>query len=210
MAFAVAVAGAMSVGAVAMVWLLASDAAFQGGTDQGMEPQHAQASGARAAYRVRRTDWTLAPTGRPEVAFIWKSAMQMLRVVDRRVAIRFILIVLSLSLVIVATNRTAGLAGLLGWFAVGAAAYCVLLAPQILRLDLRQDLRHLELLKTWPVNAAAVVRGEIMGPALVLSAGSVALVALALMFSSTMAVAGLTGVCSASRWPSRACSWARR
>ncbi len=193
--FAIAMAGALGVGVLAMIWLLASDAAFQGATDEGAERQEAQASGgAKSAYRLRQTDWTLAPTGRPEVAFVWKSTMQMLRVVDRRVAMRFIVIVLSLSFLIVAMNRSAGLAALCGWFALGGAVYCVLLAPQILRLDLRQDLRHLELLKTWPVNAAAVVRGEIMGPALVLSAGSVALVALALMFSSTMAITGVNGV----------------
>ena len=39
------------------------------------------------------------------------------------------------------------------------------MAPQILRVDLRQDLQHLELLKTWPVRASAVVRGEMRGRA---------------------------------------------
>ena len=38
------------------------------------------------------------------------------------------------------------------------------MAPQILRIDMRQDLRHLELLKTWPVKASAVVRGELLWP----------------------------------------------
>ena len=38
------------------------------------------------------------------------------------------------------------------------------MAPQILRIDMRQDLMHLELLKTWPVKASAVVRGEMLWP----------------------------------------------
>ena len=38
-----------------------------------------------------------------------------------------------------------------------------------LRIDLRQDLRHLELLKTWPVKASAVVRGEMLWPGVVIT-----------------------------------------
>ena len=43
------------------------------------------------------------------------------------------------------------------------------MGPQVLRSDLRQDLEHLELLKTWPVPAGSVIRGEILWPALTLS-----------------------------------------
>ena len=43
------------------------------------------------------------------------------------------------------------------------------MAPQILRADLRQDLEHLELLKTWPVRSTAVVRGELVWPALLVT-----------------------------------------
>jgi hypothetical protein len=68
-------------------------------------------------------------------------------------------------------------------FALFGAVYTVLLAPQILRLDMRQDLQHLELLKTWPVRGAAVIRGEMAGPAGVLTVGSWLLIALALLFS---------------------------
>jgi hypothetical protein len=47
-------------------------------------------------------------------------------------------------------------------FAIGAAMFTVLLGPQVVRIDLRDDLRHLELLKTWPLEAAAVIRGEML------------------------------------------------
>jgi hypothetical protein len=34
-----------------------------------------------------------------------------------------------------------------------------------MRLDLRGDLQHLDVLKTWPVRAGSVIRGEILWPA---------------------------------------------
>ena len=67
MSFAVAVAGALGVGLVAMAWLMVSDDAFQADTGEVVERQQSQARRGKTAYRVRRTDWTLAPTGRPEV-----------------------------------------------------------------------------------------------------------------------------------------------
>ena len=49
------------------------------------------------------------------------------------------------------------------------AAFCALLGPQTVRSDLRGDLRHLDVLKTWPVKSAAVIRGEILWPTLSLT-----------------------------------------
>ena len=97
---------------------------------------------------------------------------------------RFVIIVLTLSFLIVTVNRARGFAGVVGLFAAAGAAYTVLLAPQILRLDLVADLQHLELLKTWPIRAAVIVRGEMMGPALVLSAAAWGLIGLAFFLST--------------------------
>jgi hypothetical protein len=59
----------------------------------------------------------------------------------------------------------------------------VLFAPQVLRIDMRQDLRHLELLKTWPVTAASVVRGQLLWPGALITACAWALLAVALTMS---------------------------
>lgn len=185
--YLIALAGAASVLAVAACWVLASHAVFQDGDM--FPPQGGQPAQGRTIYRVRKTDWTLASEGRPETAFVWKSVMQALRVVDRRVVVRLVLVLVGLSAFVALTNRTRGLAGAAGLFAAIGAAYAMLLAPQVLRLDFRQDLQHLELLKTWPIRAAAVVRGEIMGPALMLTAATWVLIGLA-AFLSTAAFSG--------------------
>jgi hypothetical protein len=180
-----AIGGGLLVGIAAMGWLIASDAAFQGATTDITERQESRPRQAGATYRARKTDWILAPSGRAETAFVWKTAMQILRVVDRRVIVRVVLIVFALATLIVVGNRTRGVASTIGMFAVFAAAYATLMAPQLLRLDLRQDLQHLELLKTWPVRAGAVIRGEMTGPALCLSALAWGLIGLAFLLSAT-------------------------
>ena len=81
-------------------------------------------------------------------------------------------------------GRATGLASILGVFAVVAAGFSILMAPQVLRIDMRQDLRHLELLKTWPVKASAVVRGELMWPGLLISAIAWVAIAVALAMSA--------------------------
>jgi ABC-2 type transport system permease protein len=177
-------AGGVVVGVAMMAWLLASDAAFQDAAVDLAEQQQSRPQQARARYRARKTDWTLGPTGRPETAFVWKTTMQILRVVDRRVIIRVVAIVFALALLIVTANRTRGAATTVGMFAVIAAGYTTLMAPQILRLDLRQDFQHLELMKTWPVRAGAIIRGEMAGPAFCLSAIAWGLIGLAFMLSA--------------------------
>jgi ABC-2 type transport system permease protein len=92
----------------------------------------------------------------------------------------------TLSVLATSIGRASGLAAILGAFALVGVAFSVLMAPQALRLDLRQDLQHLELLKTWPVKASAVVRGELIWPGVLLTAVSWMLMALALLLSTAV------------------------
>jgi hypothetical protein len=114
----------------------------------------------------------LAPVGRPETAFAWKAAMQTLRMVDKRSLARVAAILFPLTIIAASLGRANGLASMLGAFSLAGTLFAILMAPQVLRIDMRQDLRHLELLKTWPVKAAAVVRGEMLWPGALITAGA--------------------------------------
>src|SRR6185295_13860714 len=128
------------------------DAADEAARRRGRQAQGQQV----VSYHPRAAGWTLALTGRPEGAFAWKAAMQTLRIVDRRGMARIAAILFALTVVAVSAGRE-GPAATLGAFAGAAAVFAILMAPQVLRIDIRQDLQHLELLKTWPVKASAVV-----------------------------------------------------
>jgi hypothetical protein len=83
----------------------------------------------------------------------------------------------------VAIGKENGLVAAAGGIAAGGALLWVLLAPQAIRLDLRADLEHLDLLKTWPVRSEAVVRGELMWPVALVTAVAWGMLAIGITLS---------------------------
>jgi ABC-2 type transport system permease protein len=175
----------------AAAWVLRTGDVLDTGLELAPELQPARGAARRPLqYRSRPSAWVLGSAGRAETAFVWKGAMQTFRVVDWRLMLRGTGIVLWLVVASLAVNRARGFTEILGVLAVFAMGFTVAMGPQILRADLRQDLEHLELLKTWPVRAASVVRGELIWPTMVVTTvawacGIVALTFSAAVFSST-------------------------
>jgi Putative ABC exporter len=184
--YSTALAASAAVLAAVVVWVLNSDKAFHDAADEAARLRGRQAQGQQAvSYRSRAAGWTLALTGRPEGAFAWKAAMQTLRVVDRRGMVRIAAILFALTVVALSAGRE-GPAATLGAFAGAAAVFAILMAPQVLRIDIRQDLQHLELLKTWPVKASAVVRGELLWPGILITGIAWTMIAVATTLSGTV------------------------
>jgi hypothetical protein len=69
----------------------------------------------------------------------------------------------------IAMSQRRGLASAMCMAALFVAAAATLLGPMSVTSDLRGDLRHLELLKTWPVKGGALIRGEMLWPAVLLT-----------------------------------------
>jgi hypothetical protein len=177
-------ASAVAVLIATVAWVLKSDESVQ---DAAAHVAHKRAAVKRrqaSSLRARATGLPLALTGRPEIAFAWKAALQTMRVVDRRSLARLAAVVVSLSAVAVSTNAARGIAVMLGTFAVAGVGFAIVMAPQALRIDMRQDLQHLELLKTWPVTASAIVRGEMLWPGALVTVVAWALLGLALFLSA--------------------------
>jgi hypothetical protein len=181
--FAVSLAGALIVLVAVTVWVLQSDATFEDAARQVAEAKGQQPKGKSARYRARTVAWTLGTSGRPEMAFVWKAAMQTFRVVDIRLLVRLVAVLFALSVVAVSVGQRNGLLGAFAMFALTGAGFAMLLAPQAVRIDMRQDLQHLELLKTWPVRAADVVRGELLWPGALITALAWTLIAFATILS---------------------------
>jgi hypothetical protein len=169
-----------------VLWVLWTDEAFDSAAESMVERQDRQPARKAARYRARPIGWVLGLSGRPETAFVWKAALQTFRVVDRRILLRFTVILVWVCLVVAVVPSARGFAQMIGVFAAIGSAFATLMAPQLLRVDLRQDLQHLEVLKTWPVRAAAVIRGEIIWPALVVTMMAWLLGGLALLFSAAV------------------------
>ncbi len=175
---------ALVVYGLTMAWVLLADEAFEAITDARMEGGQPRTK-SEVSYRRRRPLWTLALRGRPETPFIWKTAVQTMRVVNKRLAIRLVLIACWIvSVLVVFSARSRGLTQVAGIFAALASAFAVVFGPQIVRFDLREDLQHLELLKTWPLRSAALIRGQIAGAAAVVTVIAWAFALLALILST--------------------------
>jgi len=172
--FAVDVGAAFVVLGITIAWMLRRDEAFQESAAVASARRAEKAQARRGtSVRARATGLSLSLTGRPEPAFFWKNGVQTLRLAGIS-AIRIGMAVLGVcgAAVSVAVNtfhlRGAAAAGCA--VAMAVATFTAILGPQIVRTDLRSDLVHLELLKTWPVRAGAVIRGEMAWPALMLTA----------------------------------------
>ena len=152
-----------------VVWVLQIDAAFEDAAVAISQRKAQQPKKEMVSYRVRSGGLPLATHGRPELAFAWKAATQTIRIFGKQSLVRIAAIVFALTMVGLTMGRTSGLATFLGSFALAACGFAVILAPQALRVDMREDLRHLEVLKTWPVRAAAVVRGQLLWPGVLLT-----------------------------------------
>jgi hypothetical protein len=196
--FVLSLVPALAVLAVTILWVMQTDSALQDVAEDASKQRASKAAAASApAIRARR-GFALAPSGRVETVFLWKNAMGMLRATSGAALFRYfvpvLLIAVSMSTAMMSARQARGIAISVCMFAVVSAAFFVVLGPQIVRTDLRSDLRHLELLKTWPVRAASVVRGEMLCPGVVLTA----VVWLALTCATIL---------SAAAFPSLALGW---
>jgi hypothetical protein len=154
------------------VWVLRGDAAFEEASAAYAE-QRASARkapiAARSSGRPLTGPFALGVSGRPETVILWKNLILLGRYASMRTLLRFIPVVIALVVLFSRTREAEGMASLVSALSLMLAGMTVLVGPQIMRNDLRQDLASLPLLKSWPVRGATVVRGELLAPGVVLT-----------------------------------------
>ncbi|MGE0450032.1 MAG: hypothetical protein AB7Q29_10675 [Vicinamibacterales bacterium] len=169
--FARAMLCALLVHALAITWVIReyeSSELADGAAGAALDRASTRSFG-YGAYAATGLEIPLRPRGWPGAVFPWKGALQTFRIVDRRVLLRLALVVAWLAVAAGVMSRNTGLAQLLGLFAAWGTVFALLMAPQVIRLDLRQDLACLDLLKTWPLSGRTIVRGEILWPTCLVS-----------------------------------------
>ena len=165
-----ALPAALALLVVNYAWVLRSDAAFEEASAEHAEQRAARRTAPRAVVRgSAATPFTLAPDGPPETAILWKNLILVGRYVSLRTALRLLPLILVFGLM-TRSNQAGGVAAFIGALSLPLAAMAVLLGPQMMRNDLRQDLARLPMLKTWPVRGAALIRGEVLAPTVVVTA----------------------------------------
>lgn len=173
-------------------WVLSSKASFEDGAVEFAARRTARLEAMRSGRRglsPSSSKWQpfkLGAVGRPEVAFLWKNAIAARRLLGLRIIPVVLAIALSSGLVgFSLVQRTpAGYAALAAIVCCGVWALVVLLGPTMVRADLRADLPNLDILRSWPLSGAAVVRGQVAGVAAMLTLLQWALLAAALALSA--------------------------
>ena len=160
------------------VWVLRTELAF--------EDAAVEASAARAkrieALKARRTGnvrpvragnrtWIpLAASGHPAMAIVWKNMLALSRTSGTSVAMVMLILSFAVTAMVISAQDNRGFGTMLGFFALVMTVFSLLIGARFVRIDLRQDLIHLRLLRTYPLEGSALVAAEIAGSTVVLTA----------------------------------------
>jgi hypothetical protein len=186
-AFATDLPRALLVLGACLAWMLYADDAFQDAAAAAAARRVERAQARGGIVRARATGLSLALSGPPELAFFWKNGVQTLRLTGlnaARIVVAAVTVSVALTSFALNTLHLRGGAAAACGVAMAVAAFTAVLGPQVVRTDLRSDLLHLDLLKTWPVRAASVVRGEMAWPGAMLTAVGWMAIAAAVAFSA--------------------------
>jgi len=184
------------------LWVLQADTAFEEASaarsEQVAQRLAAVRAGRLSTPKVRATSkasasatpFALSLTGRPETAILWKNLIMIGRYVSLKTLWRFVPLLVLVGVFASQSDRRGGVWPMLAILCVVSALFTIILGPQMARNDLRQDLSQLAVLKTWPVTGAALVRGELLAPAVVLTAICWLLVILSTLLTGNLRLSG--------------------
>jgi hypothetical protein len=122
-----------------------------------------------APRKAGREPFRLASAGRPELAFLWKNLLSTRPYLNWRVWCGCAVVIVT---VVPWVTRQPDLKAITIGIAASAAllaGYTLLLGPQLARQDLRNDLPHSDILKTYPLAGWQVVLGGLLAPTAILT-----------------------------------------
>jgi ABC-2 type transport system permease protein len=120
--------------------------------------------------RVTRPPFRLAPEGSPHVALLWKSLVRMTRQVGGMQTLAIItLAVLSPAIVLVASGEARRAPEMVGALCALMACLLLLIGPGIFRADFAGELRHIEMLRAFPIRGRTLVAGALWGPVAIMT-----------------------------------------
>ncbi|HEY3176957.1 MAG TPA: putative ABC exporter domain-containing protein [Candidatus Polarisedimenticolia bacterium] len=174
--------GATAAGLLALnyLWVMGSGVALEEGAIEGarrIEETRAARSGGRGIgrsprrLRATRPPFSLAPVGRPEIALLWKNLIAAFRNVGGlRPLVWIIGLNFALILVILRVSRPGTAHVVIGAICGMLAGMLLIVGPSILRIDFRQDLPHMDTLRSYPLAGRSLLVGTLLAPILVLTA----------------------------------------
>ena len=170
------IAPALAVLALHYLWVVRSAVAFEDAAVEYAEQRAARAAAWRSGRRPttaqakgRIGPFLLRSTGRPEIAFLWKNLLSTWPYFTVRVW-------LACAAVVAGAAVWLGQQAIIPELATGAAVpllifagYVLVVGPQFARQDIRGDLAHADILKTYPLAGWQIILGQLLTPAVILT-----------------------------------------
>ena len=184
--FLLAIWAALGILGLHFLWVVRADVAFEEASLESSRRHAANVAALRAGRglharpaRRRRAPFHLAPTGPPAVAILWKNLLGAGQFFNARLAFSVLAWALVVGWMLSAGAGRTFWPQIVGYASLMITAWTLLLGPQFVRQDFRQDLALADLLKVYPLHGWQVALGELLTPALVLSVVQGALILLA-------------------------------
>ncbi len=177
-AFLLALGPAFAVVALHYLWVVRSAVAFEDASVDAAQKRSARLAAWRAgdrrfgngATRARPAPFRLAGTGRPELAFLWKNLLSTWQYFNARVVLVTAAVIIGGCLWLETQPSGRGLLPIAGVAAIFFALYALVVGPQFARQDIRSDLAHADVLKTYPLPGWQIIVGELLTPIAILTA----------------------------------------
>jgi hypothetical protein len=160
------------------LWVIYSDVAFEEASVEASQKLAVRIAAVRAGnwqgakknQKAKRPWFRLAATGPSATALFWKNFIGVGQVFSPRLWISLIIVMVVFGVSLGNVGRSQNFFYLLAILIAIALGYSLLLGPQILRLDFRNDLPLADILKTFPLRGWQIALGEILAPVVVLAA----------------------------------------
>ena len=142
------------------LWVIYSDVAFEEASVEASQKLAKRIAAVRAGnwqgakknQKARRPWFKLAATGPSATALFWKNLIGVGQVISVRLWISIVVIVVVFGVMFAGKAQSQGISMVVAFLVAMALGYSLLLGPQLLRLDFRNDLPLADILKTFPMR----------------------------------------------------------
>jgi hypothetical protein len=168
-----------AIGLVALhyFWVIASDVAFEEGSLDASRKLAEKTAAIRSGNwrtagkkrKALRAPFALSPTGFAPVALLWKNLISAGQGFSARMWIRLVALVVIVVAVFHHSSPGSPVPVVIGLTAAMLLGYSLLIGPQFLRYDFRQDLMLADTMKLFPLPGWQIALGELLAPAAILT-----------------------------------------
>lgn len=199
--FLVAVGPALLLLALHYFWVIRSDVSFEEASVEASQKLAEKVAAVRAGnwqaagkkFKPKRPPFELRPSGPPLMALVWKNLLNAGSACNARPWIILAAVLIAMSIGMRGVARDSNWLVVVGSFALMVGMWALLIGPQIVRQDFRQDLPNVDLLKLYPLRGWQLALGEILAPGLILTGVQWLLLLMAAGFTAPLAGGKISG-----------------